>query len=147
MEVRGQLHVSVALPSGKNPGTHGGGGRVGLDVSEKTNIFSLPRIEPKFLGGPKRSLFVTLRWHGGPHFVVAVVPKDTFICLRRIYSLKPSSIKPWGIQTSREKPYLTEFSSSDVCISTKSHLRCSHSTSRLKTLKLWFLFVLPKKKS
>jgi hypothetical protein len=78
-------------------------------------------------------------------FVVEVVPKDTF-CLRRIYSLKPSSIKPWGIQSSREKPYLTDYSSSDVCISTKSHLRCSHSTSRLKTLKLWFLFVLPKRK-
>jgi len=67
---------------GEGVGARGGGGggdRVGLDFTEKTHIFPLPKIEPKFLGGPRRKLFVTLRRYGGPHFVVAVIPKHTFI--------------------------------------------------------------------
>jgi hypothetical protein len=52
MEVNGQLHASVAVPSWKDRSCVGPG--ICLDFGEEKNLCSLPVIEPRFLA----SLFV-----------------------------------------------------------------------------------------
>jgi hypothetical protein len=101
---------------------------------------NLPRIEPKSFSSPTRNLVVILPVWQPP------LRSSSNVCLRRNYCVKPSSICPWGIQSNREKPYLAKFCSSGIRLSTESHLQRSQSTSRLKTLQLWFLSLLSQKK-
>ena len=50
VEVNGQLHASVALPSWKDGGCVGPG--ICLDFGEEKNLCSLPGIEQRFLNFP-----------------------------------------------------------------------------------------------
>jgi hypothetical protein len=60
MEVRGKLHAEGALPPGeRNSGTDWVGGMMAPEPMWMLNLLFVPRIEPRFLGGPVPSV-VTL---------------------------------------------------------------------------------------